>query len=148
MKGKWTWFSGALLSAVIVFGMVTPGLRAWPSPAAGEFKLPFNAKWGRVALQMGDYTYSVDSFSSQGIVSVYRGTEFVGTMPVEFFDENVSVKGNRFELLCIRHDGKVTVRALRTNVGTLYFSLPKELKMLLAQQPQLIQTVSVEAKGA
>lgn len=147
MKGKWTWFSGALLSAVIVFAMIAPSLRAWPGPAAGEFKLPFNAKWGMVALQTGDYTYSVDSFSSQGIVSVYRGTEFVGTMPVEFFDDNVNVKGSKFELLCIRHDGKVTVRALRTNVGTLYFSLPRELKVLLAQQPQLIEPVSVEVKG-
>lgn len=145
MKGKWTWFSGALLSAVIVFGMVAPGLRAWPSPAAGEFKLPFNAKWGIAALQIGDYTYSVDTFSSQGVVSVYRGTTFVGNMPVEFYDDHV--KGNNVELLCIRHDGKVTVRALRTSLGTLYFSLPKELKVLLAQQPQLIQTVSVEVKG-
>lgn len=145
MKSKWTWFSGALLTAVIVVGMMASGLRAWPTPAAGEFQLPFNAKWGVVALSTGDYTYSVSSLSSQGIVSVYRGTQFVGNMPAEFFDERV--KGNNFELLCIRHDGKVTVRALRTNVGTMYFSLPKELKVLVAQQPQLIQAVSVEVRG-
>ncbi|MGA9630369.1 MAG: hypothetical protein WA369_09770 [Candidatus Acidiferrales bacterium] len=52
------------------------------------------------------------------------------------------------ELVCIRHDGKVSVRALKLpRVGTFYFALPKDLKALVAQQPQLIETVQVEARG-
>ena len=51
-------------------------------------------------------------------------------------------------LICIRHDGNVSIRALRLpNVGTFYFSLPKDLKMLIARQPELIETVFVKVSG-
>jgi hypothetical protein len=51
-------------------------------------------------------------------------------------------------LICIRHDGNVSVRALRLpNVGTFYFSLPKDLQTLIARQPELIETVSLEVSG-
>jgi hypothetical protein len=40
------------------------------------------------------------------------------------------------------------VRALRLpHVGTFYFPLAKDLSVLAAQQPQLIETVSVEVSG-
>jgi hypothetical protein len=32
------------------------------------------------------------------------------------------------------------------NVGTFYFSLPKDLKKLIAQNPELIETVLVQMK--
>jgi len=51
-------------------------------------------------------------------------------------------------LVCIRQHGNVTVRALRLpHVGTFYFSLPKQLTVLVAQQPELIETVSVEVSA-
>jgi hypothetical protein len=41
----------------------------------------------------------------------------------------------------------VGVRALRTNHGTFYFALPKDLQVLMTQQPQLIETVPVQVSG-
>jgi hypothetical protein len=32
-------------------------------------------------------------------------------------------------------------------VGTFYFSLPKDLRTLIARQPELIETVSVDVSG-
>jgi hypothetical protein len=50
-------------------------------------------------------------------------------------------------LVCVRHNGQVGVRALRTNHGTFYFALPKDLQVLMTQQPQLIETVPVQVSG-
>jgi len=126
--------------------MIVPGLQAGPA-AAGKFKLPFDARWEKIGLPTGDYTFSVDHITLNGTILVYRGTEAVGIVHPQMFngDEN---RSKNSELVCIRHDGKVTVRALRLpNAGTFYFPLPNELKALVAQQPQLIETVSIEVSG-
>ena len=132
------------LSAVIAIGAIVPGLKAGPS-AEGRFKLPFDAQAGKMTLQTGAYTFSVDrAAGSYGLVRVYRGTESVGIMVPQELDSFHGQSQNA-ALLCIRHDGKVTVRALRLpNVGTYYFQMPKDLKTLVAQQPELIETVPVQ----
>lgn len=132
------------LSAVIAIGAIVPGLKAGPS-AEGRFKLPFDAEAGKMTLATGNYAFSVDrSAGSYGLVRVYRGTESVGIMVPQELDSFHGQSQNA-ALLCIRHDGKVTVRALRLpNIGTYYFQMPKNLKTLVAQQPQLIETVPVQ----
>jgi|SRR5271154_593369 hypothetical protein len=148
MKGSTKSILGIALSAIIAFGAIAPGLHAWPT-AEGRFKLAFGVQVGdKMALPTGDYTFSVDrSAGSYGTISVYQGDQAVGTVLPQTFDSRQG-QGEKPELVCIRHDGKVTVRALQLpTVGTFYFPLPKDLKVLMAQQPQLIQTVSVEISG-
>jgi hypothetical protein len=148
MKDIWKRVSGVVLSTVMAFGMIAPGLQASPSEA-GSFKLPFDVQLGsKMALPTGDYTFSIDrSASSYGTILVYRGTQAVGMALPQRLERNEK-PGEKPALVCIRHDGKVTVRALRLpNVGTFYFSLPNDLKMLAAQQPQLIETVSIQVTG-
>jgi hypothetical protein len=146
MKASWKWVSGVVLVAVIALVMIAPGLHAGPA-ARGKFTMPFDAQWGRTTLRTGDYTFSVNHITSNGTILVYRGTQAMGiVLPQEFNDRENQSKNP--ELVCIRHDGIVTVRALRLpNVGTFYFSLPKELKTLVAQQPELIETISVEVSA-
>lgn len=146
MKGFGKSVSGLLLIALIAFGMVTPTLQAGPA-ARARFQLPFDAKWGFNTLRTGTYTISVEHFASSGMITVYHDNQAVGMVYPQTFEsfENKSVNA---ELVCIRHDGVVTVRALRLpGAGTFYFSLPKELKTLVTQQPQLIETVPVEVGG-
>jgi hypothetical protein len=148
MKGSWKRVAGIVLSLVIAFGVVAPGMQAAPS-SGGKFKLPFDVQLGeKMALPTGDYTFSVDrSVGSYGTVFVYRGKQVVGMVLPQTFDGGAS-QSEKPELVCIRHDGKVTARALRLpQVGTFYFPLPKDLKVLVAQQPQLIETVSIEVSG-
>lgn len=146
MKVSWKRFSGFVLTAAIGLAMMAPGLHAGPA-ARGKFTMPFDAHWGTTTLRTGDYTYSVDHITSNGMIFVYRGSQAVGLMHPQMFNDNDNQSKNP-ELVCIRHDGIVTVRALRLpNVGTFYFSLPKELKTLVAQQPELIETISVEVSG-
>ena|ERR1700730_11948427 len=145
MKDSGKRVSAFALVAVIAIGMFVPGLRA-KSVAGGKFTLPFNAQWEAMALQTGDYTYSIDQTSLGGTIFVYKGNQAVGLVRPQSFDDYKG-QGKNPVLICIRHNGNVTVRALQLRGGTFYFSLPKELKGLMAQQPKLIETVSVEVTG-
>jgi hypothetical protein len=133
--------STIVLTAVMAFGLIAPNLRA--GPPAGKFNLPFDANWGTVTLPTGDYTFSLANFTSRGTILVYRAGQPVGFVRPQAFETNEN-HGKDSALICIRHDGKVTVRALRTDRGTFYFYVPKDLKTLVAQQPELIETVSVK----
>ena len=135
------------LSAVIAIAAIMPGLQAGPA-TAGRFKLQFDAQVGKTALPTGDYTFSVDrSTGSYGVIFVYREGQALGVVVPQTLDRYKG-QGLNPQLLCIRHDGKVTVRALRLpNVGTYYFEMPKNLQTLVAQQPQLIETVPVQVSG-
>ncbi len=144
MKDLRKWVPGFLLIAVFAFGMIAPGLQA-ESVAVGKFKLPFNAQLEKIALPIGDYTFSIDHLD--GTIIVYQGSTPLGILRPQLFD-NYQDQGKNPVLICIRHDGNVTVRALRLpKVGTFYFSLPKELRGLMARQPKLVETVSVQVTG-
>ncbi|MFZ0784590.1 MAG: hypothetical protein WAM67_02295 [Candidatus Acidiferrales bacterium] len=146
MKSVWKAVSGVALAAVLAFGMIAPGLQAGTA-ARGEFNMPFNAQWERLGLSTGDYTFSVDHGTLNGTIVVYHGSQAVGMVRPQSFESGENQAKNP-ELVCIRHDGKVSVRALKLpRVGTFYFALPKDLKALVAQQPQLIETVHLEVRG-
>lgn len=147
MKGSRNGILWVALSALIVIGAIAPVLQAGLS-AEGRFKLPFDAQMGKTMLSAGHYTFSVDrTYGAYGLIRVYRGTESVGMMVPQELDYYHGQRQNA-ALLCIRHDGTVTVRALRLpNVGTYYFQLPKDLQRLVAQQPQMIETVPVQVSG-
>jgi hypothetical protein len=146
MKYSWKCVSGLALIAVIAFGMIAPGLQAGPALAA-SFKLPFDAQLGKMALPVGDYSLSLDHAAFNGLIRFYQGNRLVGIVHAQVFDGQPNQSKNPV-LICIRHDGNVTVRALRLpSVGTFYFPLPKELAGLMARQPKLVETVSVEVRG-
>jgi hypothetical protein len=138
--------SAVLLIAVLAFGILAPALQAQVA-AAGKFKLPFDAQWGRITMPTGDYTFVVEHASLGGKIAVYRDGQVIGRVLPQMFNDTETQSKNPV-LVCLRHDGDVTIRALRLpGIGTFYFYLPKELKALAAQQPQLIETVSVQVNG-
>jgi hypothetical protein len=145
MKDIWKSTSAVVLSTMIAFALTALDLQA--RVAGGQFKLPFDAKWGEVALPTGGYTFSIDHIASNGVFTIYRGSQALGFVRPEMLDD----KENRSQsatLVCIRHDRKLTVRALRLpHRGTFYFPITKELSALVAQQPQLIETVSISVSG-
>ena len=145
MKGARTWVSGIALIAVIALIVIAPGLHAQPA-ANFHVQMPFDAGWGRMALSTGDYSFSVDHYSANGLIYVYHDNQAVGITHAESFDATES-KSDKVELVCVRHDGKVSVRSLRLpGAGTFYFSLPKELSNLAAKQPRLLETITVDVR--
>lgn len=146
MKASSKLASAAVLVAVLAFGILVPALRA-NMTAAGNFKLPFDAYWGKIAMPTGEYTFQVERASFNGMISVYRDGQIIGKVLPQVFSGAENQSKNPI-LVCLRHDGNVAIRALRLpGVGTFYFPLSKELKALVAEQPQLIETVSVQVNG-
>ncbi len=137
--------SAVALIAVLAFAIFAPALQA--SAAAGTFKLPFDAHWGGIAMPTGDYTFVVEKASLGGTIVVYRDGQAIGRIFPQVFNDTETQSKNPV-LVCLRHNDNVAIRALRMpGIGTFYFPLPKELKTLAAQQPQLIETVSVQVNG-
>jgi hypothetical protein len=146
MKGPWIKVLGAVLVALTACFVIAPRLQA-TTAVRGKFTLPFEAKWGKVSLPAGDYTVTVNRYSSMATVVISRSGRNVGVTLPEMFDytENTSKTA---ELVCIRHNGTETIRELRVpQVGTYYFPLPKELRVMTAQQPQMIETVALQLVG-
>ena len=142
MRGSRNWIAGAILLAVIAFGAAAQGLHA--SPAGGRFNLPFDAQWGKSVLPNGEYSFTVEQVSLDGAIIIAQGTQTIAVVHAQAFDDHEN-KSEKPELVCLRHDGKVTIRALRLpNVGTYYFALPKDMKSLVAQQPKSVESVTVE----
>ncbi len=133
-------------TAVIAITILAPVLRAELSNE-GRFKLPFDAELGKTALPTGDYTFSLDrSAGSYGTIVIYRDNRALAIAVPETLDR-YDRQGVHPELLFVRHDGRVILRALRMpNLGTFYFSIPKDLKKFVEQEPQLIVTVPVQMK--
>ena len=102
---------------------------------------------GKTALPRGDYTFSLDrSAGSYGTIVIYRDNQALAMAVPETLDR-YDRQGVHPELLFVRHDGRVILRALRMpNFGTFYFSIPKDLKKFVEQEPQLIETVPVQMK--
>jgi len=145
---RFSWKSAAAIALVAALGFGTVAVRLSARPAAGgSFKLPFDAQWGIVTLPTGNYTFAVDHITSTGAIVVYREGRPVGIVRSQVLDSNQN-QGKTAQLLCVRHEGKFSVRALKMpEVGTFYFPLPKDLTVMAAKQPELIETVSVQVSG-
>jgi hypothetical protein len=148
MKDTWKKFSWFAFVVAITFVITTQALQAAP-PSGGKFKLPFDVQLGKMTLPSGDYTFSLqNNRSTDGTIFVYRGNNTVGIVQPQIFNSNEDRSKNPV-LICNRHHGNVTVRALTLpNVGTFYFPLPKEPKNIEAQKPtQQIETALVKVTG-
>src|SRR5258708_31823378 len=93
MKYSWKCVSGLALIAVIAFGMIAPGLQAGPAMAA-SFKLPFDAKLGKMALPTGDYWLSLDHAAFNGLIRFYKGNQVVGIVRAQAFDNRQGQRMN------------------------------------------------------
>ncbi len=93
MKGKWTWFSGAVLGAVIVFGMVASAANA-QSYYKGKFDLPFKAHWGLAVLPAGEYVFSIASDDGRAMVTIRNAKtlQHVAFETVEFQESSAHGK--------------------------------------------------------
>lgn len=147
MKGPWKKKAVVFVFVVAVaFGIGLSEMHAWPV-TRGKFTMPFNAEMGTLAVSTGEYTFSVNRLAADGLVSIYQGTKGIAMLHAESFSP-YEAQGDNPVFIFVRHDGNTTLRALRLpRAGTFYFPLPKGLKNLIAEQPQLIETVAVQVSG-
>lgn len=144
-KGLFQTISRLALIAFLAVAILTPSIGAQMQASyRGQFTLPFDAKWGGIALRPGDYQFSVVGFST---VHVRQGQKDLGTVLLQSYDTSKD-KGENPSLICIRHDATCAVRELELpRLGTFYFAVPKGQKALVAQQPELLQRVPIQMTG-
>lgn len=111
MKGKCMWFSGALLSAVILFGMMAPAAKA-QSYFNGKFDLPFEAHWGAAVLPPGSYVFKVTNNDVYPVLIVRKAKtlEFVAYERVDFTQSSTNGKS---ALLIGTKGGQQVVHSVR-----------------------------------
>lgn len=129
--------------------------------AGGSFGLPFEARWGGATLPAGHYTFAVIRSMAGGEMVRVDG-EAKGSAHAFIMAQvgDPSPSTNKSQLVCIRHGniGAVQALVLKGLGETLYFSLPKneqeyvqnrtgKSRALLAQGPEMIERVPVEAAG-
>jgi hypothetical protein len=146
MLGPWKRVAVVTFVVAVALGTCLQAVHAGPV-VTGNFKIPFDATLGTTALPTGDYSVSVSEFAQQGTLTIYQGTKAVAMLRPQLFDSYEN-KGEKPVLIFVRHDGNTTLRAVRfPKAGTFYLPLPKELKTLVAQQPQLIETIAIQVSG-
>jgi hypothetical protein len=146
MKSSWKKLATLVFVFALALGMSLPKSQAAAS-AAGRFKLPFAANLGDISLSAGDYTYSVEQMSNSGLITIYHDRQALGMLRAQSFS-SFDDKSQYPVLVFVRHDGNAILHAFRLpGNGTFYFALPKEMKTLIAQQPQLVETIQVQASG-
>jgi len=147
-KGVYVTISRLALIAAMALAILAPGLGAQSQATyKGQFNLPFDARWGQVSMGAGDYRLEVSGFSSQSTVNIWHGNKNLGRVLLQSFD-SFENKSQDATLVCIRHDGTCSVRALMLpQIGTFYFSVPQDAKHLVAQQPELLESIHVKTAG-
>lgn len=129
--------------------------------AEGKFTLPFEAHWGTATLPAGQYSFEGGRTSGGTQLTKVSGEGKASRQALILnIGQSLSPSADTSELVCIRHGNTGTVQALvLTSLGeTLYFPMPKNERLLaqtrrgktrtlLAQGPELIQRIRVEATG-
>ena len=114
----------------------------------GTFNLPFDAHWSGVTLPAGQYSLAVDQANYNGRVLLRRGTRAVGVLLPEQFSSEKAGQIQNAELLCVRHAGTLTIRSLNLpNLGTFYYSIPKDVQAQAMAKPALLEQVSISVAG-
>lgn len=146
MNSPWRKVVGLASLVALALLVSLPKVHAF-SAANGKFQLPFDAKMGNMTLPAGEYEYSVQDMSRTGKIVIYQGTKYATVLHAQSFDDREK-QSEKPVLIFVRHDGSASLRAFKfPGAGTFYFPLSKEMSNLVAQQPQLIETVQVQAFG-
>jgi hypothetical protein len=138
----------APLGLALLAGCFTANLASAQGFYKGSFTLPFQARWGRVVLSPGEYSFTLDHDSLAGKVTIQAESgRYVGVIMNQVFSDQQTV--DRSELVLVRSGGTYAVRALRLEeLGmTLEYSVPKGEKQLITQAPQLLQRIPVAMGG-
>lgn len=147
MKGR-----SLLLAKAVVFGTLAaffcaiPANASGPSVYGGKFTLTTAVQWGQAMLPAGNYSFTLDSATNGGVVTV-RGESQTVLIIARMTDTNNSSQHS--SLLIVRHNGSAWVRAMHlAELGMdFYYAQPKRESPSLAHGPELIQRVPIAVAG-
>lgn len=114
----------AALGAVAMVGLTRP---AAAQNYRAAFTLPFEAHWGAVDLQPGDYTVTVSTVGALPVLHVAGNGSTVSILAGPVTMREASDKGGRIELQQV-NGTQVVTRYVAANAGREFqFAIPKSL---------------------
>ena len=133
-------FSLLLLAACLSLGRLSA--QAGGAVSAGKFTLPFEARWGQTILPAGDYTYTLDSTTLSGILTVRGDTKAVMIMAGSIAQRKTS---DHSHLTVLRTGTSGRVRSLYLGHPGLefHYPIPKAEQQFIAREPVLNQRVPI-----
>jgi hypothetical protein len=134
-----------VLALVGVF--VVAGLASAEGPEVrGNFKLPFEARWGLATLPAGDYQFTIERVTFPALIKVSRGTKCVALI---LSPDRSAVSTGRAALTIVRTREGNTVRdlALPEEGMALHFPAHKPGHVSAAAERQIAEVVSVPIEG-
>ena len=140
----------APLGLALLAGCLTANPASAQEAFKGSFTLPFEARWGNIVLPAGQYSFTLDHATAQGIVTIQKETGRYGYMGRVLnqgtYDRQVV---DHSELVLVRSGGNYRIRALRLgDLGmTFEYSVPKGERQLISQTPQLLERIPVRMGG-
>jgi len=78
---------------LLVLGVLVAAFNAKPASAQivrGKFTLPFTARWSLATLPAGDYSFTLDKSSADGMVTVNRGKRTMAMIPTTAINYSTS----------------------------------------------------------
>jgi len=116
----------------------------------GNFTLPFAAQWGGLALPAGDYSFTADSLTASGFVTIQHEGQYLGRVMVAGVSYDTPYNDN--ELIAIPIGQIYRVSMLRLgHECVISFTIPKrEREQMTAamQKPVLARVIAVHPDKA
>jgi hypothetical protein len=133
-------FTLLLLAGSLCVGRLTA--QAGEPVSAGKFTLPFEVRWGQAILPAGDYTYTLNSATFSGVVTVRGNSKAVMILVGSVEQRKIS---DQSHLTVLRTAVGGRVRSLYLGHLGLEFNypIPKADQQFTAEEPVHIQRVPV-----
>lgn len=132
----------ALLALALLAMSLSP-ISASAQAFRGKFTLPFSARWGGLLLPAGEYSFSVDTLSPAGMISVQHDRKTLGSVMVG--SVGYPVTSDKSALIAIPTGDAYRVTVLRLeNECVIEFRIPKNEQQVITREPELSRLVTIQ----
>jgi hypothetical protein len=112
---------------------------------AGKFNLPFKARWDKLVLNPGNYSFTYGSITtgSARVITVYRGRRGVGMILTGPASEGQFSDSSHLTAVRVAGAYRITSLQLSDQGITLHFTMPRSEVLEAAQVAQLARNLPV-----
>jgi hypothetical protein len=112
----------------------------------GKFTLPFAARWGGLTLPAGEYTFTGDSLTNSGLITIEHDGQYLGRVMVAGVSYDTPYKNSELVAVPVGDVYRISVLRLE-NQCVISFPIPKrEREQMTAQNrgPVLARVIAVQ----
>jgi hypothetical protein len=134
------------LATVALLAICFNAGRANAQVVAGKFTLPFEAHWGPATLPPGDYSFTLDKATFDGMITLFRGANAVALISCQGGEDKTF---GRSELVVVRNSAGRSIRELHlAPIGmVLTYGSHKPRRDKAAEEREVAQVIPIISTG-